>query len=115
MYSYHFLCEFKTFSCFSVLESRLRMAYNGLSQHVKFEDLPAPGDRFVLQDLVGEGTYGEVYSARDTVTGKPLSRTSYVPICFNLTSEKKTFSFSNNFHSPNCSDVTINFLLSVVL
>ena len=65
------------------------MAYNGLSQHVKFEDLPAPGDRFVLQDLVGEGTYGEVYSARDTVTGKPLSRTSYVPICFNLTSEKK--------------------------
>lgn len=54
------------------------MAYNGLSQHVKFEDLPAPDDRFVLQDLIGEGTYGEVYSARDTVTGKPLLRTSHV-------------------------------------
>ena len=71
------------------------MAYNGLSQHVKFEDLPAPGDRFVLQDLIGEGTYGEVYSARDTVTGKPLSSTSYVPMCFNLTPEK-TLSSSRN-------------------
>jgi serine/threonine protein kinase len=67
------------------------MAYNGLSQHVKFEDLPAPGDRFVLQDLIGEGTYGEVYSARDTVTGKPLSRTSYVHLFFNLTPEKTLF------------------------
>ncbi|PNF20373.1 hypothetical protein B7P43_G12424, partial [Cryptotermes secundus] len=45
------------------------MAYHGLSQHVNFEELPAPGDRFILQDLIGEGTYGEVYSARDTVTG----------------------------------------------
>ncbi|XP_069672444.1 myosin-IIIb-like isoform X3 [Periplaneta americana] len=45
------------------------MAYHGLSQHVNFEELPAPGDRFVLQDLIGEGTYGEVFSARDTVTG----------------------------------------------
>jgi serine/threonine protein kinase len=49
------------------------MAYNGLSQHVNFEELPAPGDRFVLQDLIGEGTYGEVYSARDTVTGNTSS------------------------------------------
>jgi len=71
------------------------MAYNGLSQHVKFEDLPAPGDRFVLQDLIGEGTYGEVYSARDTVTGKLLSRTLFVPQCFNSTPEK-TLSSSNN-------------------
>jgi myosin-3 len=46
------------------------MAYHGLSQHVSFEELPSPGDRFILQDLIGEGTYGEVYSARDTVTGK---------------------------------------------
>ncbi|PSN47191.1 Myosin-IIIa [Blattella germanica] len=45
------------------------MSYHGLSQHVNFEELPAPGDRFVLQDLIGEGTYGEVYSARDVVTG----------------------------------------------
>ncbi|KAJ9598119.1 hypothetical protein L9F63_026776, partial [Diploptera punctata] len=46
------------------------MSYHGLSQHVNFEELPAPGDRFVLQELIGEGTYGEVYSARDTITGK---------------------------------------------
>jgi serine/threonine protein kinase len=72
------------------------MAYNGLSQHVKFEDLPAPGDRFVLQDLIGEGTYGEVYSARDTVTGKPLSLTSYIPMYFDLTPEKTLSSSSNS-------------------
>jgi myosin-3 len=49
------------------------MALRGLSQHLNFE-VPPPGDRFVLQDLVGEGTYGEVYSARDTVTGKFCSQ-----------------------------------------
>jgi hypothetical protein len=53
----------------SGLNSRLKMAYRELSRHLNFE-LPAPGDRFVLQDLIGEGTYGEVYSARDTATGK---------------------------------------------
>lgn len=46
------------------------MAYRGLSRHVDFEALSEPGNRFTLQDLIGEGTYGEVYSARDTTTGK---------------------------------------------
>ncbi|XP_054277512.1 myosin-IIIb-like isoform X2 [Macrosteles quadrilineatus] len=45
------------------------MAYRGLSRHVDLESCPEPGDRFSLQELIGEGTYGEVYSARDTVTG----------------------------------------------
>ncbi|XP_067001655.2 myosin-IIIb isoform X2 [Anabrus simplex] len=45
------------------------MAYHGLSQHVNFEQLPEPGDRFILEDLIGEGTYGEVYSARDNTIG----------------------------------------------
>jgi myosin-3 len=58
------------------------MAYNGLSQHVNFEELPAPGDRFILQDLIGEGTYGEVYSARDTVSGKTSSHTRVYPKSF---------------------------------
>jgi myosin-3 len=86
------------------------MAYNGLSQHVKFEELPAPGDRFVLQDLIGEGTYGEVYSARDTVTGKPLSRASCVLLCFNLTPDKLSALQIILLHSPNYSDVTLIFL-----
>jgi hypothetical protein len=63
------------------------MAYHGLSQHVNFEELPAPGDRFILQDLIGEGTYGEVYSARDTVTGKISSRISCAHIISNFTLE----------------------------
>lgn len=48
-------------------------AYIGLSQHIDFARLPSPGDRFELQDLIGEGTYGEVYSAKDKTTGKQVA------------------------------------------
>nr|CAD7261452.1 unnamed protein product [Timema shepardi] len=41
------------------------MSYQGLSHHVNFDQLPEPGERFTLQELIGEGTYGEVFSARD--------------------------------------------------
>ncbi|KAJ8686367.1 hypothetical protein QAD02_022161 [Eretmocerus hayati] len=44
------------------------MAYRGLSQHVNFDVIPDPEDRFSLEELIGEGTYGEVYSARDKET-----------------------------------------------
>ncbi|XP_058834413.1 myosin-IIIb-like isoform X4 [Topomyia yanbarensis] len=46
------------------------MAYNGLSQHVDFLRLPNPSERFELLDLIGEGTYGEVYSAKDKHSGR---------------------------------------------
>lgn len=46
------------------------MAYRGLSKEVNLDALPEPGTRFNLQELIGEGTYGEVYSARDTTTGE---------------------------------------------
>lgn len=36
------------------------MAYQGLSRHVNLEKAPSPGEKFVLLDLIGEGTYGEV-------------------------------------------------------
>lgn len=48
-------------------------AYIGLSQHIDFCRLPSPGDRFELQELIGEGTYGEVYSAKDKETGKHVA------------------------------------------
>jgi serine/threonine protein kinase len=70
------------------------MAYHGLSQHVNFEELPSPGDRFTLQDLIGEGTYGEVYSARDTVTGKISSHISHALIMSQFISEISGISYN---------------------
>ncbi|XP_075216273.1 myosin-IIIb-like isoform X1 [Lycorma delicatula] len=49
------------------------MSYRGISRHVDVESLQEPGSRFTLQELIGEGTYGEVYSARDTVTGERVA------------------------------------------
>ncbi|KAI4486879.1 hypothetical protein M0802_012249 [Mischocyttarus mexicanus] len=49
------------------------MAYHGLSQHVNFDVIPDPGDRFVLEELIGEGTYGEVYSAYDKETDNKVA------------------------------------------
>lgn len=49
------------------------MAYRGLSQHVNFDAIPDPEDRFALEELIGEGTYGEVYSARDKETGERVA------------------------------------------
>ncbi|XP_034945837.1 myosin-IIIb-like [Chelonus insularis] len=41
------------------------LAYYGLSQQIDFDLLPNPTERFDLEDVIGEGTYGEVYSAFD--------------------------------------------------
>lgn len=49
------------------------MAYVGLSQHIDFNRLPIPTERFELQHLIGEGTYGEVFSAKDKTTGKRVA------------------------------------------
>ncbi|XP_028046513.1 myosin-IIIb isoform X2 [Monomorium pharaonis] len=49
------------------------MAYHGLSQHVNFEVIPDPGERFRLEELIGEGTYGEVYAAYDKETGNKVA------------------------------------------
>lgn len=47
--------------------------YAGLSQHIDFNRLPCPGNRFELQDLIGEGTYGEVYCAKDKKSNKHVA------------------------------------------
>lgn len=49
------------------------MAYIGLSQHIDFENLPSPDKRFELLELIGEGTYGEVYSAKDKKLGQKVA------------------------------------------
>ncbi|XP_013191306.2 myosin-IIIb [Amyelois transitella] len=52
---------------------RSDMAYRGLSQHVELDRVADPRERFSLQELIGEGTYGEVYCARDKKTGKRVA------------------------------------------
>lgn len=51
-------------------DPKLQTFYRSLSQVVDILALPEPGSRFQLIQVVGEGTYGEVYAARDTATGK---------------------------------------------
>jgi myosin-3 len=42
------------------------MNYKGLSQHIDFNSLPNPEERFELQHVIGEGTYGKCYYAKGT-------------------------------------------------
>ncbi|XP_015113330.1 myosin-IIIb [Diachasma alloeum] len=41
------------------------LAYRGLSSEIDFDVIPSPESLFTLEELIGEGTYGEVYAARD--------------------------------------------------
>ncbi|XP_063899631.1 myosin-IIIa isoform X1 [Helicoverpa armigera] len=52
---------------------RSDVAYRGLSQHVELDRAADPRDRFTLQELIGEGTYGEVYCARDKKSGRRVA------------------------------------------
>ncbi|XP_041975163.1 myosin-IIIb-like isoform X2 [Aricia agestis] len=52
---------------------RSDMAYRGLSQHVELDRAADPRDRFTLQELIGEGTYGEVYCAKDRKSGRRVA------------------------------------------
>lgn len=45
------------------------MSYLGLSEHIDFESLPDPSGRIRLDEVIGEGTYGEVFRAFDIETG----------------------------------------------
>lgn len=52
---------------------RSELAYRGLSQHVQLDRAVDPRDRFTLHELIGEGTYGEVYCARDNKFGRRVA------------------------------------------
>lgn len=58
-------------SCVLICVSAGMMAshYHGLSQHIAFEQLAEPGERFQLEQVIGEGTYGEVFCAKDRDAG----------------------------------------------
>jgi myosin-3 len=52
------------------------MSYLGLSEHIDLDNLPHPGDRFRLEQVIGEGTYGEVFKAIDLDSGYICSHSS---------------------------------------
>lgn len=47
-----------------------RKSMDPVSQHIHLEDLPTPGSRFEIQELLGEGTNSKVYAAVDKQKGK---------------------------------------------
>ena len=49
--------------------TRVEDYYVGISRHINFAGLPDPVGKFELIEIIGEGTYGEVYSAKDLATG----------------------------------------------
>lgn len=50
--------------------------YDKLSRVIDFTALTSPVDRFVLDRVMGEGTYGEVHAALDKETSKSLTNLS---------------------------------------
>lgn len=43
--------------------------YDQYSKEIKFSELQNPEESWELLDLIGEGTYGEVYSVKNKQTG----------------------------------------------
>ncbi|KAL1110368.1 hypothetical protein AAG570_007899 [Ranatra chinensis] len=60
------------------------MAYKGTSNIIDLDLVREPGERFVFQELIGEGTYGEVYSARDTISGDRVAVKILENVCENI-------------------------------
>ena len=52
--------------------------YDGLSSLIDFVALPAPDERFDMGDMVGEGTYGEVYRAMGKTSCEKVSTVNFL-------------------------------------
>ena len=55
--------------------------YAEYSKIIKFDTLPDPTDTWELVDKIGEGTYGEVHSARNKHTGRIPLASVHVCVC----------------------------------
>lgn len=90
------------YSIFFFQNLRIMAEYMGLSQHIDFCRLPSPGERFELIELIGEGTYGEVYNAKDRTTGKHVAIKILETITDNLEEiEEEYLVLRDLSHHPN--------------
>lgn len=69
--------------------------YAGLSHNINFALLPSPVGRFDLVEIIGEGTYGEVYHAKSKDNGTPKEPLNLPSTEFPLSS-----GLVPNFHLP---------------
>ncbi|KAL7032575.1 hypothetical protein ACKWTF_007349 [Chironomus riparius] len=67
------------------------MEYKGISQHIDFCRLPTPGGRYELTQVLGVGTYGEVYRAKDKITGNQVAIKVLETIAENLEEIEEEF------------------------
>lgn len=58
--------------------------YDRYSSVIKFSKLKDPTDTWKIESLIGEGTYGEVYSGKHKVTGITSSLICYYILCHDL-------------------------------
>ena len=52
------------------MASEMFRMYEQYSKDIKFKELQNPEESWELMDIIGEGTYGEVYSAKNKNTGR---------------------------------------------
>ncbi|XP_076374166.1 myosin-IIIb-like isoform X1 [Tachypleus tridentatus] len=57
----------------TVVEGSREVYYSSLSQNINFLSLPDPTDVFDLQHVIGEGTYGEVFAARNNLNERMVA------------------------------------------
>ena len=76
--------------------------YDGLSSVLDVAGLEEPGDRFKVGELLGEGTYGEVYEAIDTKTDKSVAIKMIENVADNIDEIEEEYSaLSTHWIHPN--------------
>ena len=75
--------------------------YNSFSAIVNFEELSDPSEEWELGQLIGEGTYGEVYKGFNKNTGNLSFLISYLNKCSSAPQNRCLLNLCKTHKSPN--------------